>query len=136
MVGEQQYHYLTEVYRFRADFEAPLSASSYLDYLDEEWDVCCTPYYPIGGMSQFIDRMAERARKLGVQIFTGEPVQDLSGSAGKGSGTYTLLTPGYQAKASRVIVAADPHGFNHVSGIWPEPSSHSRSTRTSSPSRW
>ncbi len=50
VAGTQGYHFLADVFRFRADFEATLDARGYLDYLDEEWDVCCTPYYPEGGM--------------------------------------------------------------------------------------
>jgi len=41
VVGTEQYQFLTDVFRFRGDFAA--EAKGYLQFLDEDWDVCCTP---------------------------------------------------------------------------------------------
>ena len=58
-LGEEEYQFLRDASRFRADFEAPLDAEGYMDYLTEEWDVYGTPSYPVGGMSAFVRGMAD-----------------------------------------------------------------------------
>ncbi|MCS6915482.1 MAG: FAD-dependent oxidoreductase [Myxococcales bacterium] len=112
-VGEQGYHFLTDVFRFRADFEYPLDARGYLDYLDEEWDVCCTPFYPNGGMSEFIRRMEQRALRSGVRIYKSEPALEIRGL---GRRRYVIQTPRYAVTADRLIIAVDAEGFKHVRG--------------------
>jgi NAD(P)-binding Rossmann-like domain len=68
VVGGEGHSFLTDVFRFRGDFTYPLSAVSYLDFLDEDWDVCCTPSFPVGGMSAFIRGMERNALQAGVRI--------------------------------------------------------------------
>ncbi|MCC7536762.1 MAG: FAD-dependent oxidoreductase, partial [Deltaproteobacteria bacterium] len=112
LVGTQGFNFLHDMSRFRADFEYPLDARGYLDYLDEEWDVCCTPSYPIGGMSTFIRGMEAAAREDGARIFTDEPVVALR-SADEG---YEIETEEYLVSAQRVVVAIPPVAFNHIEG--------------------
>src|SRR5262249_20273858 len=69
VITGEGYEFLRDMSRFRADFEYPLDARGYLDYLDEEWDVCCQPSYPVGGMSSFIRNMEAKASAAGVRIF-------------------------------------------------------------------
>lgn len=113
VAGEQAYHFLLDMSRFRADFEYPIDARGYLDYLDEEWDACCKPSYPVGGMSEFIRRMAAKAEESGVRIFTGEAIQEI---AGKGKTFYALRTSKHRVFAKRLVVAIDPEGLKHVQG--------------------
>ncbi len=116
VVGEQGYHFLHEVFRFRGDFQYPLDARGYLDWLDEEWDTCCVPSYPVGGMSQFIDRMEASARAHGARVFTSEPVLKIRRVHWGGEPRYRLRTSRHRVNARRVVVAVDADGFRHVSG--------------------
>ena len=75
--GDEGYAFLRDMSRFRADFEYPLDAEGYLDYLDEEWDVCCTPSYPVGGMSAFIRGMQEHAEADGARVYLEDPVSEI-----------------------------------------------------------
>jgi hypothetical protein len=113
-VGPEAYHFLTEVFRFRADFQENLDARGYLDYLDEEWDVCCTPYYPVGGMSQFIKRMGDRARQAGATIRLSEPVIDVS--PGTKPYRYLIRTPRSTVRAKRLVIGIDAQAFANVTG--------------------
>ncbi|HTM48506.1 MAG TPA: FAD-dependent oxidoreductase [Bryobacteraceae bacterium] len=113
--GEEGYHYLTDVFRFRGDFSYPLSARGYMDFLDEEWNVCCTPSYPVGGMSEFIRRMEQKALQSGVRIYKSQPVRDLSSGPGSG-GRYQITTPDYIASANRLVIAVDADGFKRIGG--------------------
>ncbi len=112
VAGVEQYHFLTDVFRFRGDFTYPLSAKAYLQFLDEDWDVCCTPSYPVGGMSAFIRGMEQRTLASGVRIFRSQPVSDIS----KAGGHYILTTPGYLVNAPRLVIAVDSEGFKFIQG--------------------
>ncbi len=112
VLGAEEYQFMADIFRFRGDFTYPLSARGYLDFLDEDWDVCCTPSYPIGGMSEFIRQMEKRVRASGVQIFTGQPVRTIEG----GNPTYRIATPGYNATASRLVIAVDAAAFKKIGG--------------------
>lgn len=108
----EEYQFMADIFRFRGDFTYPLSARGYLDFLDEDWDVCCTPSYPVGGMSEFIRRMEAKVRAAGVRIYMGEPVRAIEG----GNPTYRIATPGYTATASRLVIAIDAAAFKYVGG--------------------
>lgn len=112
VVGSQGYDFLTDVFRFRADYEYPLDARGYLDYLDEEWDVCCTASYPIGGMSEFVRRMEAAALADGVRIFKSQAVTRID----EASGVFTVKTAGYTATAGDLIVAVPAAGFGYIDG--------------------
>jgi hypothetical protein len=112
-VGEEEYWFLHDMSRFRADFEYPLDARGYLDYLDEEWDVCCAPSYPVGGMSAFIRGMEAKATMQRARIFKEDPVSEISRS---GDG-YKLVTANHpDVRAKKVVIAIPPHALEHVSG--------------------
>ncbi len=112
VAGEEQYAFLRDMSRFRADFEYPLDARGYLDYLDEEWDTCCAPSYPKGGMSAFIRGMEVRAIQGGVRIFKEEPVSEIS----KRDGRYELKTSKQTVRASKVVINAPPVGLDKIGG--------------------
>lgn len=111
-VGPEEFQFLHDVSRFRADFEAPLDAEGYLDYLDEEWDVCCQPSYPVGGMSQFIVGMEEAAADDGARIFKGEPVSSINREAGG----YRIVSSGRTIHATKVVIAVPPTALQWISG--------------------
>lgn len=112
VVGDEEYWFLHDMSRFRADFEYPLDARGYLDYFDEEWDVCCTPSYPVGGMSAFIEGMATQSSTSGARIFTGEPVVAVR-SSGVG---YQIETENYIVSAGKVVIAVPPTAFQWLEG--------------------
>jgi monoamine oxidase len=112
VVGPAGLDYLHDMTRFRADFEYPIDARSYMDYLDEEWDVCCVASYPVGGMSAFIRGMEARARATGVRIFKGEAIHSIH-SKGK---NYELKSAAYTIAANQLVIAVPPTAFRHLQG--------------------
>lgn len=112
VAGEEQFQFLHDMSRFRADFEYPLDARGYLDYLDEEWDVCCQPSYPKGGMSAFIRGMEARAAQAGARIYKGEAVTTIA----KKDGAYEIATATKKAAAKKVVVAVPPIGLDKIGG--------------------
>jgi len=117
VVGVEGYQYLKDSSRFRGEFLAPIDARGFLEWLDEESTVCCLAGYPVGGMSQYIDRMAAEARATGVRIFTGEPVVEIS-RVGKGKRRRAIRVRTHQrsVRARFVVIAADATGFRYVRG--------------------
>lgn len=119
--GLSGYDFLRDMSRFRADFEYPLDARGYMDYLDEEWDVCCQASYPVGGMSSFIRGMEKKAVESGVRIFKSQAVTHIERSGkgfryrvrsqGAGDGAKNLVV-----NANRVVVAVSPYWLNQIDG--------------------
>lgn len=112
VVGEQEFEFLRDMSRFRGDFTYPLAPANYFSWLDEEWDTCCVPSYPIGGMSAFIVAMEERATKAGAQVFKSEPVLEIS----RDDGAYRLRTGEREVKVQKLILAVPPDGLDHIEG--------------------
>ncbi len=112
VAGDEEYWFLHDMSRFRADFEYPLDARGYLDYLDEEWDVCCTASYPVGGMSAFIRGMETKSTEAGARVFKGEPVLSID----KVGTTYRLVTANRTVNATKVVIAVPPDGLRHIEG--------------------
>ncbi len=112
VIGEEAFTFLRDVSRFRADFEYPLDARGYLDYFDEEWDTCCKPSYPKGGMSSFVRAMAARATTAGARIFTEEPVSRID----KRDDGYLVTTSSRTAFARKVVIAVPPLGLDKIGG--------------------
>ena len=112
-VGPEGYHYLLDISRFPGDFEYPLDARDYLDWLDEEEKLNDTQAdYPVGGMSEFIRRMAARAKASGVRIFQAQPVTSLNQTR---SG-YEALTTDYRVAAHNVVIAVDAAALPQIGG--------------------
>jgi hypothetical protein len=114
VVGGQGQQFLTDMSRFKADMVYPISAEAFLEFIES--GTCCTPFYPVGGMSQFVDRMAARAKERGARIFLSEPVMNLARAGRSGRGRYILRTTHYEVSADRVVVAVDAQGFQHIGG--------------------
>ena len=116
VIGVDGYQYLHDMSRFRGDFEYPLSARSYLDFLAEEMNVCCQTYYPVGGMSTFVRAMAKKAREAGVRLYAAEPVVTIDKD---GSG-FKIATTKRHVQTQRVIIAVPPVALNRIGGDVPE----------------
>lgn len=111
-LGNEELAFLHDASRFRADFEAPLDARGYMDYLTEEWDVYGTPSYPVGGMTEFVRGMEAAATEDGARIFTGEPVARIDRD---GAG-YTIETGTHRVATPKVVVAVPPVALEHIEG--------------------
>lgn len=112
IVGTQSYQFLADMSRFRSDFEAPIDAQSYLEYLDEENKTCCNAYYPVGGMSSFTRKMTRMAQDNGALLYLSQPAQMIS----KQRDFYLIQTPDYNFWAKRVVIAVDARSLNYIGG--------------------
>lgn len=113
VIGEEGFAFLRDMSPFRADFEYDIDARGYLDWLDEEWAVCCTASYPVGGMSAFIRGMATRTEAAGGRVFTGEPVSAIERAE---HGGYRLTTTRHVVEASKVVIAIPPLALDKLGG--------------------
>jgi glycine/D-amino acid oxidase-like deaminating enzyme len=112
-IGSEGYHYLLDVSRFRGDFAYPLDAKGYMDWLDEESKLDTSrAAYPVGGMSEFIRRMAHAAEAAGVRIFVSEPVVSLN----QAGSLYEAMTRSYRVRARQVIIAVDADALRFIGG--------------------
>ena len=112
VIGEEELEFLTDMSRFKGDFTYPISPENYLSFLAEEWDTCCTPSYPVGGMSSFITGMEKQVVAKGGRIFKSEPVLEIS----RGDAGYRLRTSEHEVQVKRLIVATPPDGLDHIEG--------------------
>lgn len=112
VLGENHYEYLRDMNRFRSDFEYALSAKAYLEFLEEDIDVCCVASYPVGGMSAFVRGLARKAQESGVRIYLEQPVKSIN----KDAKLYSLITSKYRVLSERVVITVPPKGFNYIQG--------------------
>ena len=112
VLGENGYEYLRDMSRFRGDFEYALSAKGYLDFIEEDIDVCCEASYPVGGMSAYIRGLARKAQESSVRIFLEEPVKSID----KESSLYLLVTSKHRVNTSQVVITVPPKAFDHIQG--------------------
>jgi protoporphyrinogen oxidase len=112
VLGKNGYEYLRDMSRFRGDYEYSLSAKGYLDFLEEDIDVCCEASYPIGGMSAYVYGLARKAQESGVRIFLEEPVKTID----KASKHYSLVTTKHRVNSARVVITVPPKAFDHIQG--------------------
>lgn len=114
VLGPQGFQFLTDATRFRGEFNRPVDARAYLDYAIEDAKHCCVPSYPIGGMSQFAKKMAERAAKNGVRFFMSQPAEELTKLAS--AMPYQVITPDFIASSKKLVIATDPFGLSKING--------------------
>lgn len=112
VLGNNGYEYLRDMSRFRSDYEYSLSAKGYLDFLEEDIDVCCEASYPVGGMSAYVRGLARKAQESGVRIYLEEPVKSID----KESNRYSLITTKHRVTSSHVIISVPPKAFDHIQG--------------------
>ena len=112
VLGIESLNYLRDMFRFRADYEYSLSAKGYLEFLEEEFDVCCEALYPVGGMSAFIRGMEKKVRDSGVRLFINEPVNTID----KSESGYQLVTEKRLVATKQLIIAVPPYGLEKIEG--------------------
>ncbi len=112
VLGNNGYEYLRDMSRFRSDFEYSLSTKGYLDFLEEDIDVCCEASYPVGGMSAYVRGLTRQAQESGVRIYLEEPVKSID----KESSHYLLVTSKHRVNSARVVITVPPKAFDHIKG--------------------
>jgi len=113
VVGTVGFNYLRDMSRFRGDFNYALNAKSYLDWLEEEFDVCCTAYYAVGGMTSFVKGMEKKAKSFGVRFFFSEPVYSINRDSFTG---YNVITSKKRFDTEKVIIAVPPVALPKIKG--------------------
>jgi monoamine oxidase len=111
-IGPDGLEFMEATWGFRGDFQYPLSARAYLDWLTADYALETTKLYPVGGMSQFVERMAGQARADGVEVFLSEPVLRVDSE----DGAFRLETPQHTVRAQRVILAVNPTALPAIAG--------------------
>lgn len=130
------FQYLADSFRFRGDFENGVDPRSYVDFLKEDWDACCSPTYPKNGMSAFIygtpdqngsNGMLAKAKANGARTFLSEGIATIdkisnnnskcANPGGKNNGKYCLVTTKNNLViADSVIIAVPPVGLKNIGG--------------------
>ena len=83
-LGDAGYQFLYDMTRFKSDFTYAIAAKDYIDWLETEYTYDYDDMYPVGGMSQFVKKLALKAQKFGARIF--KPKRIISINKGKYSG--------------------------------------------------
>jgi hypothetical protein len=112
VVGEAGFEYLNDMTRFRSDLTYPIDARGYMDWLDEEWDNCCTASYPVGGMSSFVFVMQEAAESNGARILISDPVAALR----RTEEGYEVTSRSGTRTAKKLVIAVPPNGLEWIEG--------------------
>ena len=111
------FQYLADSFRFRGDFQYKVDVHSYKDFLTEDWDTCCTPTYPKGGMSSYVKAMYDSAKTKTQNIFRDRPVSSITQNR---NGSFTISFKDNVAAAVNVyqslIIAVPPSGLNYIKG--------------------
>eukprot|EP00301_Raphidiophrys_heterophryoidea_P005701 c12362_g1_i2.p1 GENE.c12362_g1_i2~~c12362_g1_i2.p1 ORF type:complete len:608 (+),score=98.41 c12362_g1_i2:122-1945(+) len=120
--GDEGLAFIRESVRYNSPFKS-VSTQGILDFFNIEFrDMVLDPdrYYPEGGMSQYIIRMAAAAQQHGSVIYMSEPVISINEvtirSHRKHVKGFELLTPHYAFTAERVLCAIDPLHLRAVTG--------------------
>jgi len=104
--------FLIDTGKHKSDMQLPLSPCGFFEYLNSEWNRCCSDFYPRGGHSRVISIMEQRTAAAGVRIFKGEAAECITKSNGK----YKIRTDTRYFKANRLIVALPKEGLEFVGG--------------------
>ena len=113
VIGLVGFNYLRDMTPFKGDYQYNLSAKSYIDWLEEELRQEYDPHYPIGGMSIYVHKMAERAKGYGVRIFQSQPISLIDKDGNEG---YILKSRTHSIKAKRVVIAVPPVDLPKIKG--------------------
>ena len=113
VVGEAGYQFIIDMTRFKSDYTYPLAAHHYVDWLETEYSYGNDPRYPVGGMSQFVKKLALQAEKFGAQIFKSERVISINKDKNKG---YHLTTSNRKILANKVIFAIPAQALSKIHG--------------------
>lgn len=108
------FQFLHDVTRLRSEFIRPVDIEAFFAYYLEEARQGSVPSYPVGGMSQFINKMEDRAVLNGARIFLAEPVIRIEKQ--EGGGAYQIITEHRIAHAEHVVVATEAMALKHIKG--------------------
>lgn len=100
--------------RFRADFDLDVAPSNYVEFMKLDVQLDPIDLYPVGGMTQFVKRMAKEAIAKGVRVYRSEPL--LSFSEAKEKDGYRILTSKRTLHVKQLVLAIPPHGLNKIEG--------------------
>lgn len=114
VVTPEGFQFLHDVTRLRSEFIRPVDIDAFFAYYLEEARQGSVPSYPVGGMSQFINKMAERAVLNGAQIYRAEPVLRIDKQAGKPA--YQIITEQRIVYAEYVVIATEATALRHIKG--------------------
>jgi len=126
-----QIHNFATFETFQHHFLTPEGSRFYFDVFGYDGDLKGSPegvveYYkqlnaltgkeirPLKGMSAFIEAVASSAKDLGAKIFAGNDYKILS--IDKQMDSFVLKTPKHEVKSAKLVIAAPPVPFSHVSG--------------------
>ena len=112
-VGEVGYKFMIDMTRFKSDYTYPLAAHHFVDWLETEYSYGYDTRYPVGGMSQFVKKLALKAQKFGARIFKPERIISINKDRYRG---YRLSSPQRKILADKVIIAAPAQAFNEIQG--------------------
>ena len=116
--GDEGLEFIRESFRF-VSFHTSVSVHSILDYLYNEIYTTTNShirYYPVGGMSQFINRMLDHANRSNVRIFSSQPVHEIYTQSSDGDTLFHIKTKNHLFKATSVLCAIDPIHLRDVRG--------------------
>ena len=114
VIGYDGLKFLHDMTRFKSDYEYPINAKSYIDWLEEELRFeCNNAYYPIGGMSSYVRNMVAKANGYGVRVFLSEKVRSIYKNTNSG---YSLTTIKRIVRSKTIIVAVPPVHLRRMKG--------------------
>ena len=114
VIGDVGLTYLREMTKYKGDLEIPISAKSYIDWLEAEWNLDYDDdLYVEGGMSQFPKKMLIKAVNNGARIFRSEPVSSIEKIS---SNNLRLHSKNYLVKAENIVISIPPHEYKHING--------------------
>lgn len=113
VIGVGGFNFLRDMSIFNGDFTYPLSAKSYIDWLQKELAYDWNTRYPIGGMSIFVKKMELKARRSGVRIFKRENIYSINKDNFIG---YRLSSSKRTIEAEKVIIAVPAKDLVYITG--------------------
>lgn len=116
LFGDEATEFLRESFRFRSDFQN-VNAYSYMEFIDQDWNLAGTIYYPSQGMSQFAKRMIQTAvTSYQTNLYLNEEVLKIDENNGDSCYSFSIETSNYKIRAQQLIIAMNPSGWENVTG--------------------
>ncbi|CAF1288972.1 unnamed protein product [Rotaria sp. Silwood1] len=116
LLGDEATEFLRDSFRFRSDFENS-NAYAYMEFLEQDWNLFGTIYYPLQGMSQFAKRMMHTATKNHrTKLYLNEEVLKIEDNNDNNCYPFSIETPRYRVLAQQLVIAMDPSGWKNVIG--------------------
>ena len=112
-IGDAGYQFLYDMDRFKSHYIYPIAAKDHIDWMENEYTYDYDDMYPVGGMSQFVKKLALKAQKFGARIFKPERIISINKNM---YGGYHLSSPQRKVLADKVIIAAPAQAFTEIQG--------------------